>query len=560
MAAPQNYVSVSRRPPDIEDYIEMLRRHRSWIIAPTFAGLVLAVVVAFLWPDTYESRAIMRIKPQSVPQELIPSMVTLQLRQRIYSLQTEILSRGRVASLISRPNLNLYPELRSRMTNEDAIDEFIKNVKIQTIEFDSTGGSGDRRLATSFQIQFSYPDRTKAKSVVDALVTQFMDENSVVQRQFATNTVGFLADEKLVAQERLRQIEAEIAKFRTANLGRLPENATSNAQMLQTLHLRLGAANDGLSRAQQNRNMAETNLKSYVSMQDLIAEMGDAGAPTQVVKNQILINLDDAIRKQELVLEALQQQYSSEYPLVKEAQKQLDLLKTNRAREESKDDSKTASETAKPDKTLSLQQQARLQQIRADIAAQKTQIQNYDLAIKSLTSERAEIDKEIRAVQARLETSPLVDQQYAQLTRDYGAAKERYEEMLRKEQLSDTSKSLEERRFGETLEVLDPANTPQAPSDPNRYMFAGIGTGMGLLIGLVFAGAREAKDSSLKNLKDVRAYTSLPVLSSVPLLENALLVRRKRRLFWLAWSSAVIIGVAAMSAAMWYYFFVPHSQ
>ena len=69
------------------------------------------------------------------------------------------------------------------------------------------------------------------------------------------------------------------------------------------------------------------------------------------------------------------------------------------------------------------------------------------------------------------------------------------------------------------------------------------------------AGVKEMKDTSLKNLKDVRAYTNLPVLSSIPLLENALLVRRKRRLFWLGWSTAVIIGTIAMSSSMYYYYF-----
>jgi len=55
-------------------------------------------------------------------------------------------------------------------------------------------------------------------------------------------------------------------------------------------------------------------------------------------------------------------------------------------------------------------------------------------------------------------------------------------------------------------------------------------------------------------LKDVRAYTNLPVLSSIPLLENALLVRRKRRLHWLAWSVAIIIGSIAMSGSAFYYY------
>ena len=61
------------------------------------------------------------------------------------------------------------------------------------------------------------------------------------------------------------------------------------------------------------------------------------------------------------------------------------------------------------------------------------------------------------------------------------------------------------------------------------------------------------RNTSLKNLKDVRAYTNMPVLSSIPLLENALLVRRKRRLVWLAWSSAVIVGCILMSGSMYYH-------
>ena len=45
------------------------------------------------------------------------------------------------------------------------------------------------------------------------------------------------------------------------------------------------------------------------------------------------------------------------------------------------------------------------------------------------------------------------------------------------------------------------------------------------------------------------------VADMVPLVgENALLVRRKRRLFWLAWSSAIVIGTIAMSGSMFYYF------
>ena len=76
---------------------------------------------------------------------------------------------------------------------------------------------------------------------------------------------------------------------------------------------------------------------------------------------------------------------------------------------------------------------------------------------------------------------------------------------------------------------------------------------MQLLLGLGLAGIQEAKDTSLKNLKDVRAYTNLPVLCSIPLLENTMLVKRKKRLAYLAWTAAVIVGAIAVSAALFYH-------
>src|SRR5579862_6041849 len=107
MVPQQGYVTVSRRPPDVEDYIDILRRYRSWIVGPTFAGLVLAVIVAFLWPDTFISVAVMRITPQQVPERLVPSNINTQIAERLNGMQQEILSRMSLQELILRPSMNL---------------------------------------------------------------------------------------------------------------------------------------------------------------------------------------------------------------------------------------------------------------------------------------------------------------------------------------------------------------------------------------------------------------------------------------------------------------------
>ncbi len=70
---PQDSVSIARRPLDVEDYIDILRRHKSWIFGPVFAALVASTVIAFLWPDTFVSMGIVRVVPPKVPEAYVPS-------------------------------------------------------------------------------------------------------------------------------------------------------------------------------------------------------------------------------------------------------------------------------------------------------------------------------------------------------------------------------------------------------------------------------------------------------------------------------------------------------
>jgi uncharacterized protein involved in exopolysaccharide biosynthesis len=196
-----------------------------------------------------------------------------------------------------------------------------------------------------------------------------------------------------------------------------------------------------------------------------------------------------------------------------------------------------------------------LQDVQTQIASTQVRIQATTMDIEQRTRQKAELEKQIVAIQSRIEMSPPLEQRYAGMLRDYDLAKQNYSEMMKRHEASDTAQNLEEHKAGQNLEVMDAASLPEAPAEPNRLAIAGIGTLLGLVAGIVLAGGKEVKNTSLKNLKDVRAYTNLLVLSSIPLLENALLVRRKRRLFWLAWSSAIIIGSIAMSGSAYYYYF-----
>jgi succinoglycan biosynthesis transport protein ExoP len=556
MAAAQNYVSVSRRPPDIEDYIDMFRRYRSWILGPMFAGLVIAVVTAFLYPDTYVSSAVMRITPQQISPSLVPTVVNMQMQQMLQQMQTDILSRESLRDLILRPSLDLYKKERARYPVEDIIQDMRKKISIQPIEV--TAGQG--RVASAFTISFSYPDRFRAQAVVRELVTKFTEQNFTVHHTQATLTTNFLNDELKTTRDKMVTLEAAITKFKAENLGRLPEQFQANVAALQSLQMQLSNANESLSRNQQQKLQIETQLQNYNTQLNYYTAQAEDTVPLAgpaAVRNERLNNLNQRIMDKQSSVAAMAEMMTKDHPDLKQAQAQLASLERQKAEAEGEDlalQSAAASTQPQVRKTPNLQNQKMVQDLQGSIAMLKTEIQSINLQMDEKLRQVTELNRQIIGYNSRIESSPQLEQQYAGLMRDYGMAKQSYEEMSKRSEQSETAKDLEEHKVGENLELLDAPSDPTTPTEPDRLKWGAIGTGLGLMLGVVLAAGKEMKNTSLKNLKDVRAYTNLPVLSSIPLLENGLLVRRKRRLQWLAWSVAIIVGSIAMSGSAYYYY------
>src|SRR5688572_10041189 len=161
------YNPVSRRPLDIEDYLDILRRHKGWIFAPMFAALVIAVVVAFLWPDTYVSVATIRVVPPQVPQSLVPTNINVQMSQRVNSMYQTISSRVALINMINM--YNLYANERQRSPMEDIVETMRKDIRIGNV-MSIAKSSGSNTEISAFQLSFQYFDRIVAQRVCADLV------------------------------------------------------------------------------------------------------------------------------------------------------------------------------------------------------------------------------------------------------------------------------------------------------------------------------------------------------------------------------------------------------
>jgi succinoglycan biosynthesis transport protein ExoP len=314
--------------------------------------------------------------------------------------------------------------------------------------------------------------------------------------------------------------------------------------------------NDVISRDRQDKLQIQTtldNIKNEMNFLERNMETVIPGTASTSVKNQELVNLGKQISDQKSLLASAKKTYGENYPEITRLQAQIDSLEADRAKLQEQDGAATT-QGGTPSKTVvNPQAEKQLRDFQSQQKTLQTALANKTLEIEQATLQLTELQKREAAIQRKIDEAPLNEQQYAQMQSEFQLAKGAYEDMVKRQQLSETQQNLEEHKAGENLELLDPANVPEKAVDPNRLAWAGIGTFGGMAFGLMLAAAKEVKNTALKNLKDVRTYSNLPVLSSIPLLENALLVRRKRRLVWLAWSSAVIVGLTLMSGSMYYY-------
>ena len=282
-----------------------------------------------------------------------------------------------------------------------------------------------------------------------------------------------------------------------------------------------------------------------------------AAAPQIEKRNEKLLEKEREVQMLENNLLQAKEHWTESHPDVKRYEGLLAIAKRQRDQVLKEDEAAKAKEILNAPKVdgkkiLPMSKEAR--DLEGTVAQLETALKAKEAELETYLKDMESINVSVKQFQSRLSAAPLSDQKYQELTRDYEQAKLSYKELGEKKAISERATIVTGRKQGETLELLDPANLPLTPSEPNRPMIVGGGALLGLILGIVLAAGRELKDTAIKNLKDVRTYTQLTILGSIPLLENDLVVRRRKRLTLLAWSTALFIGCTVMAGSVFYYY------
>ena len=475
-----------------EDAKRVLRRYW-WILPITVVGCgAIAMSVAMVLPKKYTSQTLILVQQPTVPSDIVRPVVTEDLNHRLASMQEQILSRTRLEPIIEK--FGLYPELSGKVHKEDLVERLRTSIVVTPLV--SMPGTQNQSLP-GFYVNVVFDNPQLGQQICSEITSMFMEQNAHALEQQATRTTSFLSQQLAEAKAKLDAQDGKLAQFKRQYLGSLPEEEQTNLSFLMGMNSQLEANTQALSRAQQDKAFNESLLNQQQA--NLEASQAMPGRNPETLEQQL-----NALQDQ---LTVLQTRYTPEHPDIIKLKNSIEQMKKRLAEEPQANPSGTGNAQASRSEPPSMQQ------LRA-------KLRQDELSIADLTKRQAQIQNQIGLLQARVQASPVVEQQLKEMTRNYQSALEFYNELLKKSNNSEMAKDLQHQQEGEQFRVLDPPSLPVKPSFPKKEYFLGGGFGAGLALGLGILALIAFSDKSIHTERDVELCLQLPVLGLIPNLKE----------------------------------------
>ncbi|MEW6441256.1 MAG: hypothetical protein AB1640_10025 [bacterium] len=541
----------------------LLRRRILYLLVPSAALMAATILLAFLLPVAYTSSTTILAEESDIPEDLVGGSFNSFVNQRVDALTQLIMSRKPLADLIQR--YNLYADSRRHRT----IDEMIEKMKEDiTFETNSTHvvpqGSGRPMQATlSFTITYAHPDPELAYRVTSELANLYVNQNAIRIERRLDETTTYLDSKKSELEQKITSLEREIARFKELHVNEMPELLATNLESLRSAEAGIEAQTAELLNLKERKSEIEGDLKKtkpyarivestgekvtdpedqldalrfeYVSKRasmsdkhpDILAlRKSIAEMETVVSRKQRLIDTEKRLRTLETQYADMTARMSPQHP---------DLIRTAREVRQLREELAALSQELAANQETA----ARTPDNPAYIDLQ-TQLKIANLNLGESQQNLSRLQERRRVLQARIQATPVVEEAFLGLTRDYENLKQQYQDCLTQISAATSAKGIEAERKGARFTILDPANLPETPSEPNVPVIFLLGLVLSLSAGLGSVYLAELTDSSVRTAEQLQSATGLPVLSAIPYVKDE---RDRRRT---KWSKALAVVAAVL--------------
>lgn len=520
-------MSIEFRHRTPGEYAQILWRRKWLIVLPAIAVACAVAIVVWRLPNVYESTTLLIVRPPTIDTNLATTLSEGDLSNRINNINRIAQSRSSLEPLILK--YDLYKrERESGQAMEQVVERMQNDIKVE-IEH----GRNDN--IPSFSITYRERDPRKTQGVTAELAAMYVNAQARDMTAIGTQTKEFFDQQLAEAKAQLDEIDRRRLEYMSQHLNSLPTQGpamvaqyTGLREQQKALMAEIGRLND--RRAASGTQLSTLRQVAQQNDEDIARQVGDPKATPAW----------GALASRKAALEAeiqnLLTQYKAAHPDVVAKKAELEAVKR-----EMKDMEDSAA--------------AKIEQLKQERSGRPNlPVKDAEINIQLAEAEVARLQKQldmtnaqIADIEGRINSVPGNEVALQALTREYETQKVAYDDLLQRQSKANITSAVQVNQQGETVQIIDPANLPQAHVAPKRLMLTLMGLGLGLGVGLFFAAACEVpRLLTIQTVDDAAHYTNLPVLISVPELKTPqeALVTPRRRLMLLA--AGIVITIMSI--------------
>ena len=491
-----------------KDILRLIRQRLFWFAIPFSLFAILGLVLISRLPPMYESRALLIVQGQQVPDDIVQSTIQSEAMQRLESVRAQVMARDNLISMGER--FGVFGGERMSRTQKDELMKDRAKIAIARQSEDRRSRNTDDSFVTA-TISFTDPDPRRAQQVANQLMTEFQAKGIELRQDQAGDTTDFIQEEERKVRRSLDRLASEIATIKAENPNALPDNRQFYESTIQRLLI-------DQARTQASISAAETDLQQ-LQMQKSLYTSNELSP-----REQELADARSALRN-------ARQQYQESYPTVArlratvldlEREVDPDAYRKN-ARAEIASLGRALAEMRKgtPDYAETEERIAELRAAVRSLPANQDasspgqvsyngQVFALESRLGSLKLQEENLTRQIADMEARIAAVPAVESELFSLVNE----QQRLEADLRQVQANrataERSESLEAQAKAEVLRPIERPVAPDEPTSPDKaklalavFAFAGGLAGFLVLIPEVLFAKVQSKDHLKELLPDV---------------------------------------------------------
>ncbi len=534
----EEFIEQNSQEKSLGEYIEVFKRSKLYFFFAFIFVLIVGLLLALFLPAYYQSKAVILIEQQEIPQDLVRTTVTGYANQRVQIISQRVMTTQNLSQIIEK--YNLYASEREDDPLEVILDEMRKDISMNMINADVVDPKTGRAAKATIAFSLSYENRSPslAQKVANELVSLYLNENLKDRTQTAMEATNFLTDESERLSKEVSRLEEALAKFKEENADALPELNDLNQRFMNRTESDIEQVEAQIQNLKERRIYLQSELSQqepttggtaggrvlspkerlealeteYISLAsrysaehpnviNIKKEIAALKMETGSGKSKSEIALDLADAKADLA--TLQEKYSEDHPDVKRQLRVVDSLQESYANAPR---NKTLRNNETPDNPIYVQ-------LRSELDATA-------IELNSLKERQEKLRNKLQDYEDRITQAPQVEREYRELVRNYQNALAKYQEIKAKQMEAEVAQSLESENKSEKLTLIEPPLLPAKPAKPNRLLLGVLSLFLSLAAGVGLVFLIDTLDNTVYGRKGVERLLGNVPLAVVPYMET----------------------------------------